>query len=122
MLLGMAATYSPNLHTSEGFEIPIDLRSGVIDDEVWEKWRQHDPVVMLENEKNQEALRQVDMLYIECGNRDQYNLLYGARQLVDRLTSLGIDHRYLEFDDNHSGTSYRYDVSLPMLFEAIGAK
>jgi hypothetical protein len=32
--------------------------------------------------------------YIDCGERDQFNLLYGARRFVRRLNELGIAHRY----------------------------
>ena len=51
--------------------------------------------------------------------KDQYHLHYGARAFVRKLESLGIPHRYEEFDDNHSGTDYRLDVSLPFLYEAV---
>jgi len=58
-------------------------------------------------------------LYIDCGSRDQYFLHYGARQLTDKLNALGIDHRYEEFDDNHSSIDYRMDISLPFLYRAL---
>lgn len=119
MLLGMAATYSPDLHAPDGFQIPIDLRTGVVDHEVWQRWVKNDPVHLIEEPRYQEALRQLSCLYVECGNRDQYNLHYGARQFTDKLSQNGISHHYFEFDDNHSGTSYRYDVSLPLMLSAM---
>jgi hypothetical protein len=36
-----------------------------------------------------------------------------------RLAALGIAHTYEEFDDDHFGTSSRFDVSFPRLFEAL---
>jgi hypothetical protein len=60
----------------------------------------------------------VSVLFIDCGSRDQYHLQYPARGLKRKLVDLGIEHRYEEFDDNHSGIDYRMDVSLPFLFEA----
>ncbi|MBT7371101.1 MAG: enterochelin esterase, partial [Gammaproteobacteria bacterium] len=51
--------------------------------------------------------------------KDQYNLVFGARQLTKKLQLLGIDHRYEEFPDNHSTIDYRRDISLPFLYEAI---
>jgi hypothetical protein len=72
----------------------------------------HDPVVAVET-------RRLKALYIECGERDQFNLLYGARRLVRRLNELGIAHRYEEFADNHSGVDYRIDESLPFLAQAL---
>ena len=117
MLLGMAATYSPNSDRPEGFDLPIDLHTGVIDQQVWQKWVSHDPVVRISG--GNEWSKELGCLYIECGNRDQYNLHYGARRLHNELAAQGVNHHYFEFDDNHSGTSYRYDVSLPIMLEAM---
>ena len=54
-----------------------------------------------------------------CGEKDQFNLLYGARRFVRRLNEFGIAHRYEEFPDNHSGVDYRTDESLPFLAQAL---
>jgi len=35
------------------------------------------------------------------------------------MRRLEIPHQALEFDDDHMDTSYRYDVSLPRIWEAI---
>ena len=64
-------------------------------------------------------LRKLKALYIDCGERDQFNLVYGARRLVRRLNQLGIAHRYEEFPDNHSSVDYRMDESLPFLVNAL---
>lgn len=117
MLIGMGATYSPNEASPDGFDLPLELRSGRLLNDVWNRWAEHDPLQRCET--HQEGLRKLGMLYIECGNRDQYNLQYGARQFADKLKKYAISHTYLEFDDNHSGTSYRYDVSLPLLLKAL---
>jgi hypothetical protein len=74
---------------------------------------------MIDREDVQENLRNLRGLYIDCGARDQYKLVFGARQLVKRLDELGIAHHYEEFPDNHSSVDYRMDVSLPYLYEAI---
>jgi hypothetical protein len=60
-----------------------------------------------------------EALYIDCGEKDQFNLLYGARRFVRRLNELGIAHRYEEFPDNHTGVDYRMDESLPFLAQAL---
>ena len=77
----------------------------------------HDPAVAVETLGNN--LRSLKALYIDCGERDQFNLLYGARRFVRRLNELGITHRYEEFADNHSGVDYRMDESLPFLAAAL---
>jgi enterochelin esterase-like enzyme len=53
------------------------------------------------------------------GERDQFDLLYGARRFVRRLNELGIAHRYEEFPDNHTAVDYRMDESLPFLARAL---
>jgi hypothetical protein len=63
--------------------------------------------------------RRLKVLYINCGEKDQFNLPYRARKFVRRLKELGIDHRYEEFPDNHTGVDYRIDERLPFLAEAL---
>jgi hypothetical protein len=64
-------------------------------------------------------LRRLKALNIDCGEKDQFNLLYGARRFVRRLNELGITHRHEEFRDNHTGVDYRMDESLPFLAQAL---
>jgi hypothetical protein len=70
-------------------------------------------------ESQADNLRRLEALHIDCGEKDQFNLLYGARRLARRLNELGIGHRYEEFPDNHTGVDYRMDESLP--FSCAGA-
>jgi enterochelin esterase-like enzyme len=119
MLLGMAASYSPDLNRAEGFRLPIDPITGAIDEAIWQQWMAHDPVQIIEQSAGQEALQQLKYLYLDCGNKDQYHLHFGMRQFKRKLEGKGIHHQIFEFDDNHSGTSYRYDVSLPLLSQAL---
>ncbi|MGC2414785.1 MAG: hypothetical protein WA459_19075 [Stellaceae bacterium] len=76
-----------------------------------------DPVVAIET--HADNLRSLKALYIDCGEKDQFNLLYGARRFVRRLNELGIAHRYEEFSDNHTSVDYRMDESLPFLAQAL---
>jgi len=114
MLLGSCGFYSANPSNPNGYDIPIDLYSGKIIEPVWMRWLEQDPIRRL-NEKSVEALGKLRSLYLECGTKDQFHLLYGARQMHELLNKRGVNHRYEEFPDNHSGTDYRYDVSLPDL-------
>ena len=41
------------------------------------------------------------------------------RILSKRLQAAGIEHRYEEFEDDHSDIDYRMDVSLPFLTRAL---
>ena len=58
-------------------------------------------------------------IYIDCGWRDQYHIHFGSRILSKRLAEASVDHRYEEFDDDHSDIDYRMDVSLPFLSKAL---
>ena len=64
-------------------------------------------------------LRRLKGIYIDCGWRDQYHIHFGTRQLSRRLAEAGIEHRYEEFDDDHSDVDYRMEVSLPFLYRAL---
>ena len=72
-------------------------------------------------EDHADNLKRLKALWIDCGNVDQYNLVYGARRLHRILERAGVDHVYEEFDDNHSSTDYRMDLSLPYLARALNS-
>lgn len=119
MTLAMAGSYDPDPAARFGLRLPLDPHTGTLDAERWRAWLAHDPLVLVEQPEVQANLRALAGLYLDCGSKDQYFLHYGARTLAARLAALGIDHRYEEFDDTHSGIDYRLDVSLPFLFEAV---
>ena len=119
MILAMAATYDPDPRSYKGIRLPVDPRTCELDPERWQAWLAHDPLVLLENPSYQANLAKLRGLFIDCGSRDQYHLHYGSRAFTDRLRELGIEHRYEEFEDNHSGIDYRMDVSFPYLYAAI---
>jgi S-formylglutathione hydrolase FrmB len=96
---------------------PVTFDTCEIIEDRWANWLRHDPVVAIETEGDN--LRQLKALYIDCGEKDQFNLLYGARRSVRRLNELGIPHRYEEFPDNHTAVDYRMDESLPFLARAL---
>ena len=117
MNLCMAATYDPDPRAPNGFRVPFNLESGEPLPERWARWRQHDPINLVQRyRKNLKTLRGI---YIDCGWRDQFHIHYGARILSKRLSEAGIRHVYEEFDDDHSDIDYRMDVSLPFLYRAV---
>jgi len=117
MNLCMAATYDPDPRAPNGFRVPFNLETGEIIAERWAKWRAHDPINMVA--RYRESLKSLRGIYIDCGWRDQYHIHYGARILSKQLSVSKIEHRYEEFDDNHSDIDYRMDVSLPFLYRAL---
>ena len=120
-LIGMAAAYSPGKGKCSPDEIrlPFDPYTCEPVDEVWKEWLTFDPIEMLEQERYRDALRSLDLLFLDCGTLDEYNLQFGHRIFSAKATQYHIAHRYEEFVDSHSNTSYRYGVSLPALSAVI---
>ncbi|ACJ00731.1 alpha/beta hydrolase [Rhodospirillum centenum] len=117
MILAMAASYDPDPSQPFGVRLPVTLDTCELIADRWVNWLAWDPVVIAE--AHADALRSLKGLYIDCGDRDQYNLVYGARRMHRLLDGMGIAHRYEEFGDDHSGIDYRMDRSLPFLAEAL---
>jgi len=90
--VGMSLCYA-------GGELPIDSYTGVLKPSVWKKWMQHDPLVFLP--KRAANLKKLSALYIDVGNRDQFDLHLGCRQLNQWLKSKKIKHHYSEFNGTH---------------------
>lgn len=116
----MAACYSPNPDSPCGFDLPFEFYTGEPKPDVWQRWLAHDPVSMLDSAEHVEALKQLKLLFLDCGNRDEYALQFGARIFTRRLARLDVPHVYEEFDGGHRHTQFRYDVSLKAISEAFG--
>jgi hypothetical protein len=117
--LAMAASYDPDPTQYLGIRLPVTLDTCELIPERWANWERQDPVRAVETLGHH--LAKLKALYIDCGERDQFNLLYGARKFVRTLKKLGISHRYEEFPDTHSDVDYRMDESLPFLVAALVA-
>ena len=117
MTVAMAATYDPDPDAPNGFRLPFNLETGELIPERWRQWLRHDPVNLVA--RHGKNLKTLHGIFIDCGWRDQYRIHYGTRILSKRLAQAGIDHRYEEFPDTHSGIDYRMDRSLPFLYRAL---
>jgi enterochelin esterase family protein len=116
---GMASCYSPNPDSPCGFDLPWEFHTGQFKPDVWQRWLEHDPLTMLKNDVFVDALRQIKLIFIDCGNHDEYALQYGARLFSQQLTKLDIAHHYEEFDGGHRHTQFRYDVSLKAISDVF---
>ena len=112
-----AAAYSPNANTPYGFELPVDLKTGEHKPAVWARWLEFDPLVIAE--RHADALRSLRLLYLDCARGDEYNLLYGARLLTEKLRKLKIPFHYEEYEGTHRHMRHRYDVSFAALSAAM---
>ncbi len=116
-IIGMSSCYSPNEESEWGFDIPFDLETGEIREDVWQKWLEHDPVYMVENAvKNLKSLK---LFFIDAGKSDEFGLDLGARVLVERLKKYGIPHQHEEFDGGHFGINYRYNRTFELISDKM---
>jgi hypothetical protein len=117
MTLAMCATYDPDPKAPFGIRLPVDPETCELIPERWKKWMAWDPIVMAETRG--QGLARLKALWIDCGDIDQYDLVYGARRLHRLLERRGIAHVYEEFPDDHTAVDYRMDKSLPYLARAL---
>ena len=120
MMVGMAAHYDPDPAAPRGFRLPFDPKTGEILQDRWARWLPHDPVRMVYAPGSADALKSLRGIWIDCGTKDQYHLVWGNRMIHRRLEALGVPHEYREFDDDHSDVDYRMDESLPFLYSRVG--
>jgi len=116
-IIGMSACYSPNAVSAAGFDLPFDLETGELREDVWTRWLAHDPVRLVE--KSVENLQSLKLLYIDAGTRDEFALDLGARVLCEKLKKLEVAHLHEEFDDGHFNISYRQNRSLELISENV---
>lgn len=121
-VLAMAAAYSPDPSAPMGIGLPFNLEDGTLDDAVIDRWLTWDPLTMVESPEHVAALRQMRLVFIDCGRRDEYGLYWGALAMSTKLTASGVPHVFESFDDGHRGTGYRLDASLPRLYAALTEK
>ena len=124
-VLGMlcyGAAFGPNPDAERGFDLPVDVATGALRHDVWERWLAWDPVHMIERPEYQDAWRGLRYLYLDVGLWDELNFQIGTRLIEGKLDALGIRADVEYFDDGHMNVPYRYDISLPRLEEAIRAE
>ena len=119
MILAQAASFDPDMTAPYGLRLPVTMDTCEIIAERWNNWLAWDPLTLVE--KHGQGLKKLKALYIDCGDIDQYNLVYGARRMTRRLKAMDVPHTYEEFPDNHSSVDYRMDISLPILGKALSA-
>jgi S-formylglutathione hydrolase FrmB len=112
-VLAMAAAYSPKKGEPLNLELPFDPQTGRLRLEVWNRWLVHDPVRFAP--KFLDSFRKLKTVFIDCGTRDEFNLRWGARMLAEDLKASGVECLHEEFEDGHTGVSYRFERSLAVL-------
>jgi S-formylglutathione hydrolase FrmB len=116
-VLAMAAHYSPKQDEPLGLELPFHPATARLREAVWARWLEHDPVRFVP--RRIEAFRRLRSIYVDCGTRDEFNLRWGARMVVEALRAGGVEVVHEEFDDGHRGIDYRYASSLGHLLPRL---
>ncbi len=116
--LAYAQAYTPNLDVPVLMaDLPFDLQTGEFVPDVWARWLACDPVRACAH--HADALRSLDLLYLDAGISDEFGLNFGHRILADRLGKLGVSVQFEEFDGGHMGIDQRIDVSLVRITAAL---
>jgi hypothetical protein len=104
-------------------ELPFDSRTGVLGEQVWQRWLDWDPVRMVPG--HVVTIRSLHSIWVEAGTRDDYFLDVGAEAFVAALHSSGVGDdvvRFELFDATHAAIEYRYPMSLTWLCQRMSAK
>ena len=90
-IVAMSACYSPDDRNPPAFDLPFDMETGELRQDVWARWLAHDPVRMIEqNADYRDALRTALLVFLDAGTRDEHALDLGARAFARRLRAHGI--------------------------------
>jgi enterochelin esterase-like enzyme len=116
-VLAAGAAYSPDRTRFPFAQIPIDPSTGELHQEVWTRWLEHDPLRRVD--ASMAALQAMSLIYVDAGSRDEHGLHFAARLLRDALSKRGLPVHHEEYEGEHRGTSWRYEVSLPQIAEAL---
>ena len=114
MLLGVTACFSARQDGTP--ELPFDPRTGVLRDEVWQRWLDWDPTRMVPRYVN--AMRSLRAIWIDAGTKDEWFLDIGAQAFRQALAEAGVADEVVHFglfDAKHGGIDYRYPLSLAWL-------
>jgi predicted esterase len=84
--------------TLDNFVFPIN-DEGQINEMVLAEWLKHDPICFLKDRVKQ--IKQLNSIQIFVGNKDEYGLQYGSRQINSFLKSINIKSSYTEMLGTH---------------------
>lgn len=100
--------------------LPFDLETGVVDEQRFATWLEHDPVRLAA--RYPDAVTSLRGVWLDAGRRDEYFLDLGALALRGALLAAGLAPERLRFelvDGGHRGMSHRYPLSLDYLVASL---
>jgi S-formylglutathione hydrolase FrmB len=111
----MAAAYSDG-------ELPFDVATGELREDVWRRWLACDPVRMAREPKHADALRGMQAIWIDAGRSDEFFLDLGAEAFRQAVAAAGTPDEAVRFelhDGGHFGSSGRLPLALSFLVERL---
>jgi hypothetical protein len=102
-LLAMAAAYSPDPAQPLGVALPSIRRPRGSTSGCGPAGLAEDPVRFVE--RDPEAFRALESIFIDCGTRDEFGLNWGARMLARMVTGGRATVVHEEYEDGHMGTT-----------------
>ena len=113
--IAMATCYSPNAESELGFDLPVAPETGEIRHNIFDKWLSYDPLRMLDEKNNADALRQLDHLFLDAGETDEFALQWGLRRFHEKLKAQNIDAHVEYFKGGHFAMDDRWQQSLKVI-------
>lgn len=95
-VIGMGTCYAPAQRGE--IQIPIDDR-GLLLKDIWKTWVKNDPIHFLKKRKSK--IERLKSIYLDVGDRDQFHLQFGSRQIKDLLAPMKVKLHYSEFSGTH---------------------
>lgn len=117
-MLGVSACFSADADGTP--QLPFDPRTGVVREEVWQRWLDWDPVRMVP--KYADDLASMRAIWIDAGSADDFYLDVGAEAFRDALLTAGVPAeviRFEIFEGTHAAIDYRYPMAVSWLATAM---
>jgi hypothetical protein len=102
-----------------GFELPLNMLTAAVRDDVWAKWLRWDPVRMVDDATARAGLARLAALFLDAGLSDEYHLQLATRQLRAKLAAAGVECPHEEFEGGHFNTAHRYERSMAVVTAAL---
>ena len=118
LVIANSAAYAPNQSNTLPYaDLPMSIENGRVRQDAWDKWLSHDPIHRITSCRD--ALKEMALVFIDAGNRDEHGLHFAARELAKEISGIAPQVIHEEFDGGHRGTSFRYLRSLPLIIDNL---
>src|SRR5262249_28121272 len=111
----MAAAYSNG-------DLPFDVETGEIREDVWQSWLAWDPVRMARLPRYAQALRGMRAIWIGAGKKDEFHLDLSTTAFHREVLAAGVDESLIHFelhDGGHFDVSWTVVAALEWLAERL---